>query len=115
MASTDERFRPVNLFSAADGTLYVIDMYRGVVQDIAYQTEYLNTYIKEHDLAMPVGLGRIYRVVHDSMERGPRPSMSDDTPAELVAHLSHPERLVSVTRRSELLDAEVARMRSFRN
>jgi mono/diheme cytochrome c family protein/glucose/arabinose dehydrogenase len=90
LASTDERFRPVNLFSAADGTLYVIDMYRGVVQDIAYQTEYLNTYIKQHDLAMPVGLGRIYRVAHESMRPGPKPSMSDDSAEELVAHLSHP-------------------------
>ena len=90
LASTDERFRPVNLFSAADGTLYVIDMYRGVVQDIAYQTEYLNTYIKERNLALPVGLGRIYRVVHESMERGPKPSLSKASPKELVQTLSHP-------------------------
>jgi mono/diheme cytochrome c family protein/glucose/arabinose dehydrogenase len=90
VASTDERFRPVNLYSAADGTLYIIDMYRGVVQDIAYQTEYLNTYIKGNDLALPVGLGRIYRVVHESMEPGPPPSLSDDTPEELLKALSHP-------------------------
>jgi mono/diheme cytochrome c family protein/glucose/arabinose dehydrogenase len=90
LASTDERFRPVNLFSAADGTLYVIDMYRGVVQDIAYQTEYLNTYIKENKLQLPVGLGRIYRVVHESMRPGPKPSLSRATPAELVKTLSHP-------------------------
>ncbi|MBI1354936.1 MAG: c-type cytochrome [Acidobacteria bacterium] len=90
VASTDERFRPVNLFSAADGTLYIIDMYRGVVQDIAYQTEYLNTYIKEHDLALPVGLGRIYRLAHESLERGPKPSLSQATPQELVRTLSHP-------------------------
>jgi len=32
-ASTDERFRPVNLFGAPDGTLYVVDMYRGVSED----------------------------------------------------------------------------------
>jgi mono/diheme cytochrome c family protein len=90
VASTDERFRPVNLFSAADGTLYIIDMYRGVVQDIAYQTEYLNTYIQENRLQLPVGLGRIYRVVHGSMRPGPKPSLSSATPAELVKTLSHP-------------------------
>jgi len=90
LASTDERFRPVNFHSAADGTLYVIDMYRGVVQDIAYQTEYLNTYIKQRKLALPVGMGRIYRVVHESTKLGPKPSMSDDTHEELVAHLAHP-------------------------
>jgi mono/diheme cytochrome c family protein/glucose/arabinose dehydrogenase len=90
LASTDERFRPVNLYSAADGTLYVIDMYRGVVQDVAYQTEYLNTYIKENKLQLPVGLGRIYRVVHESMRPGPKPSLSSATGAELVKTLSHP-------------------------
>jgi mono/diheme cytochrome c family protein/glucose/arabinose dehydrogenase len=90
IASTDERFRPVNLYSAADGTLYIIDMYRGVVQDIAYQTEYLNTYIKENDLALPVGLGRIYRLVHESMEPGPKPALSRATPEELVKTLAHP-------------------------
>ena len=90
IASTDERFRPVNLFSAADGTLYIVDMYRGVVQDIAYQTEYLNTYIKKTKLETPVGLGRIYRVVHDSMKPGPKPALSKATPQQLLATLSHP-------------------------
>ena len=32
LASTDERFRPVYLSSAPDGTLYVVDMYRGIIQ-----------------------------------------------------------------------------------
>jgi mono/diheme cytochrome c family protein/glucose/arabinose dehydrogenase len=90
LASTDERFRPVNLYSAADGTIYVLDMYRGYVQDIAYQTEYLNTYIKERELQKATGFGRIYRVVHDSMRPGPKPSLSKASPAELVDTLSHP-------------------------
>jgi mono/diheme cytochrome c family protein len=89
LASTDERFRPVNLYSAADGTIYVLDMYRGYVQDIAYQTEYLNTYIKERQLQKATGFGRIYRVVHDSMRPGPKPSLSKASPAQLVEALSH--------------------------
>ena len=40
LTSTDERFRPVNLLSAADGTLYIADMYRGVIQHGQYQSEY---------------------------------------------------------------------------
>ena len=35
LTSTDERFRPVNLLSAADGTLYIVDMYRGMIQHLA--------------------------------------------------------------------------------
>ena len=65
LASTDERFRPVNLFSAPDGTIYIVDMYRGVVQDVQFQTDYLKDYIVKHQLEQPVGNGRIWRVVHD--------------------------------------------------
>ena len=32
LASTDERFRPVYLSNAPDGTLYIVDMYRGIIQ-----------------------------------------------------------------------------------
>ena len=38
-ASTDERMRPVSLTAGPDGTLYIVDMYRGVVQDVQDQTE----------------------------------------------------------------------------
>src|SRR4029079_3638247 len=31
IASTDERFRPVNFSTGPDGALYVVDMYRGIV------------------------------------------------------------------------------------
>src|SRR4030095_1909019 len=69
LASTAERFRPVNLSSAPDGTLYVVDMYRGIIQHHAYITEYLRDQIASRALEQPIGLGRIYRVVHDSTVR----------------------------------------------
>jgi mono/diheme cytochrome c family protein/glucose/arabinose dehydrogenase len=92
LASSDERFRPVSLSSAPDGTMYVVDMYRGVVQAGGIWSEYLTGYIKEHDLQLPVGRGRIWRVVYGTAptRRGPAPSLSDATPAELVQTLSHP-------------------------
>src|SRR5262245_12094671 len=90
LASSDERFRPVNLFDAPDGTLYVMDMYRGVVQQGGIWTEYLTSYIKTHDLELPVGKGRIWRMVYGTgaNARGPKPSLSKATPAELVKTLS---------------------------
>ena len=45
LASTDERFRPVYLSNAPDGTLYIVDMYRGVIQQRADITEYLRDHI----------------------------------------------------------------------
>jgi len=88
--STDERFRPVSLAHGWDGTFYVIDMYRGVSQDGPIQTDYLRNYIKEHRLWETINLGRIYRVVRDGMSYDSKPRMLDETPAQLVEHLSHP-------------------------
>ena len=90
LASTDERFRPVNLSSAPDGTLYVLDMYRGIIQHRAYITEYLRDQIVGRNLEAPVHYGRIYRVVHESTRRGVRPSLASATPARLVETLAHP-------------------------
>ena len=41
LASTDERFRPVWLESGPDGALYIVDMYRGIVQHGPYMSTYL--------------------------------------------------------------------------
>lgn len=89
-ASWDERCRPVSLASAPDGTLYVVDMYRGVVQDGAFWTEFLREYIKSRDLELPVKLGRIWRIVHDGMRPGPAPKLGSAASATLVETLSHP-------------------------
>src|SRR5690606_38340199 len=90
MTSTDQRFRPVNLATAPDGTLYVVDLYRGIIQHRAYITGYLEDQINARQMEQPVGLGRIYRIVHESTERAERPRLSQLTPAELVEYLSHP-------------------------
>ncbi len=63
LASTDERFRPVNLFNGPDGALYVVDMYRGIIQHKTYITSYLKKEIKKRELTEPVSCGRIYRVI----------------------------------------------------
>lgn len=90
LTSTDERFRPVALIPGWDGTFYVLDMYRGVSQDGPLQTDYLRNYINERKLWEHINLGRLYRVTYRGWMPGEKPSMSDDTPAELVGHLSHP-------------------------
>ena len=90
VASTDERFRPVALSSAPDGTLYIVDMYRGIIQHRAYITEYLRDQIAARKLEQPIGMGRIYRVVHETTGRDTATGLSKATPAQLVDALSHP-------------------------
>ena len=61
LTSTDERFRPVYLSNAPDGTLYLVDMYHGIIQHRDYITEYLRDQILSRKLEGPSGHGRIYR------------------------------------------------------
>jgi mono/diheme cytochrome c family protein/glucose/arabinose dehydrogenase len=89
IASTDERFRPVYLSSAPDGTLYVVDMYRGIIQHRAYITEYLRDQLLSRGLEQPLHHGRIWRVVRDGMRPGPAPSFARATTAALIDALSH--------------------------
>jgi mono/diheme cytochrome c family protein/glucose/arabinose dehydrogenase len=90
IASWDERFRPVNMLGAPDGTIYVVDMYRGVVQEQIYWTDFLRDYISARDLVAPVRLGRIWRLAHESTTPERRPALSKASPEELVKTLSHP-------------------------
>lgn len=90
LASTDERFRPVYLSNAPDGTLYVVDMYRGIIEHRISITVYLRDQIVSRKLDQPTGLGRIYRVVHETTRRDVTGGQSKASPAELVQTLSHP-------------------------
>ena len=90
--ATDPLFRPVNMVTAPDGTLYIVDMYRGIIQQGNWTRKgtYLREQIDAHDFQKEIGRGRIYRLRHESFEPGPRPRMLDETPAQWVRHLSHP-------------------------
>ena len=63
LASEDERFRPVNLYTGPDGALYIVDMYRGIIQHKTYLTPYLKNEIKDRALTKPLNCGRIYKVL----------------------------------------------------
>lgn len=90
LASTDERFRPVNLFTAPDGTLCMIDMYHGIIQHKRYLTRYLREHIAHRGLESHPQGGRIYRIKYKGNPRGPRPQMVGRSATELVSFLAHP-------------------------
>jgi mono/diheme cytochrome c family protein len=88
LTSTDERFRPVNLVNGPDGALYIVDMYRGVIQHRTYVTTYLRKQIEERNLERPLAMGRIYRVVpNNAPARLVRPDLAHATSEELVRYL----------------------------
>ncbi|WP_034043139.1 DUF7133 domain-containing protein [Wocania ichthyoenteri] len=62
IASTDEGFRPVNLFNGPDGNMYIVDMHRGIIQDKAFLTPYLQKHYENKKLDTIIGMGRILKV-----------------------------------------------------
>ena len=92
ISSTDANFRPVNAYTAPDGTLYFIDMYRGVIQHGNWTREgsYLRSEILRRGLEKNIGKGRIYRLVRDGIKPGPLPSFGKSDANDLVEALGHP-------------------------
>jgi glucose/arabinose dehydrogenase/mono/diheme cytochrome c family protein len=91
LVSTDERFRPVNVYEGPDGGIYVVDIYRGILQHRIFLTTFLRRQIEERGLDKGIGLGRIYRIVPENA----RPSreafdLSKESSGQLVARLSSP-------------------------
>lgn len=90
LASTDERFRPVWLESGPDGALYIIDMYRGIVQHGPYMSPYLREISLKRKLDQPINLGRIWRIVPDkNYDYKPPLKLSASSVPELVSLLEH--------------------------
>jgi mono/diheme cytochrome c family protein len=93
LASADMNFRPVNTYTGPDGCFYIVDMYHGIIQESEWTQpgSYVAGKIKELGLDKVRGMGRIYRIVHDDFKPdNTRPNMLNETPAELVKHLGHP-------------------------
>jgi mono/diheme cytochrome c family protein len=91
--SSDPLFRPVDMTTAPDGSMYITDMYHGIIQEGQWTPKgsYLRVKIEQYQLDKVVGLGRIWRLTHEGIERDKKqPRMFDETSAELVKHLSHP-------------------------
>jgi mono/diheme cytochrome c family protein/glucose/arabinose dehydrogenase len=114
--STDPLFRPVNIQSAPDGSVYIADMYHGIIQESNWTRpgSYLRRKIDQYQLDKVIAHGRIWRLRFDGVPGVPatpagpaaqatpeippqpalaldpnRPRMLNETPAQLVAHLSH--------------------------
>jgi putative membrane-bound dehydrogenase-like protein len=91
LASTDERFRPVNAYNAPDGSLYIVDMYHGIIQHRTYMTSYLRKQTLSRGLDQPgVGHGRIYRIRSRAGKVEPLRDLSGLRGLDLVKVLMHP-------------------------
>jgi mono/diheme cytochrome c family protein len=90
--STDLCFRPMNMTTGPDGCLYIVDMYRGIIQEGNWVNKgsYLRKVVEQHGFQNVTNHGRIWRLVHKDFKPGPQPNMLAEKPADWVKHLTHP-------------------------
>ncbi len=94
LTTTDEWFLPCNLYTGPDGTLWMVDMYFGMLQHKVYMTSYLRKQYLSRGLdKTPPSTGRIYRIRYAKNKASPVPRMDGLTAARLVKFLSHPNGL----------------------
>ncbi len=104
LTSTDERFRPVNAFGGPDGALYIVDLYRGILQHRLFVTSFLRKQIIDRGLDKPLGLGRIWRIVREDCEYEAGPDLAEWTWEEIVAGLRSPNGWLRDTAQRLLVD-----------
>jgi len=98
LATTDEWFLPCSIYTAPDGTLWIVDMYFGLLQHKTYMTSYLRKQYVHRKLDKPkASTGRIYRVRYEKNKASPVPRMEGLTPSRLIAFLSHPNGTIRDT------------------
>ncbi len=111
LTSVDQLFRPVNISNAPDGTVYIADMYHGIIQEKEWSGpgSYLRAKIEQYQLDKIASYGRIWRLRYDGRAAVAAtetnigqsaippiepafapPKMYGETPAQLVSHFTHP-------------------------
>ena len=88
LASTDEGFRPVSLKNGPDGSMYVVDMHRGMIGHHAYLSPYLREKTKTTGLDTIVNFGRILKVKRSDEVTETIPDINDLNGGQLVSLLS---------------------------
>ncbi len=104
LRTADEWFRPVNLATGADGALYVVDMYRAVIEHPAWMPPELKD---RPDVLDGQDRGRIYRIVPATAQRDvavPRSHLATSSAADLVAALGHPNAWTRATAQRLLVE-----------
>ncbi len=87
LASRDPWFRPVNFYAAPDGSLYMLDFYRLVIE----HPEWMSTeaFKATKDLTAGIDRGRIYRITYGPPPPPVKPHLSTASTSELVQYLAN--------------------------
>ena len=104
LATRDDWFRPVFLSTGPEGALYVVDMYRAVIEHPQFMPPELKN---RPDLTLGKNRGRIWRIVPEKHTTKPlHPRLGKATTAELVPLLAHPDVWWRTTAQRLLLERQ---------
>jgi mono/diheme cytochrome c family protein len=84
VAAKDESFRPVTLKNAPDGSMYIVDMHRGILEHRAVSTPYYRAGIAHKKLDTLLNGGRILRIKNKNRPLDKFPGFIHATDEQLV-------------------------------
>ncbi|MFS4469417.1 c-type cytochrome [Maribacter sp. 2210JD10-5] len=89
LSSEDDGFRPVSLYNSPDGSMFIVDMHRGVIGHHAYLSPYFKKKVKETQIDTIVDYGRILKVFPVEEKLAPIPELNSANNEDLMKLLSH--------------------------
>lgn len=111
LASTDQWFRPMSLRFGPDGALYIVDMYREIIEDYSAIPRFLQ---QQYGLDRGREHGRIWRLTHGDTDRiepqkaGNQPWPSDMSSTQLADRIADTEAWWRLTAQRLLVERNAA-------
>lgn len=104
IASEDRSFRPVNVTSGPDGSIYVADMYRQVIEHPEWIPDDIE---KQLNLNEGKDKGRIYKIQKEDSEATPFSAEQWKSIEGMMASLSHPNQWIRITAHRLLMEKQL--------
>lgn len=106
LASMDQGFRPVSLANGPDGSMYVVDMHRGIIQHTAYSSPYYRKKAETSQIDTLVNYGRILKISAESNRTNF--FKTDLLEENLLASLSHKNGWIRDRAQQKLIQNPIA-------
>ncbi len=103
LTSSDAWFHAIALSHAPDGSIYLVDFYREIIEDYSAIPRYLQ---QQYGLIAGQDMGRIWRLTHDDIQRTPPADMSHLSAVELASEIASPHYWRRNTARRLIIERE---------
>lgn len=101
LAAADSWFRPIQLTHGPDGAVWIVDMYREVIEDYSAIPRFLQ---QQYNVLNGQDCGRLWRLTHATAPKAPSAAMAKLNAMQLAAELASPHYWRRQTARRLLLE-----------